>query len=97
MHLRWGRGPVRIPIPCRVLWVIEEPDRAGFAYATLPGHPECGIEQFTLTRTRTGLVRMHLDVVSGPGTWWARLGAPMARWAQEHMTRRYLRVLSEGP
>lgn len=29
---------------------IDEPDRQGFAYGTLPGHPESGIEQFTLTR-----------------------------------------------
>lgn len=24
---------------CRVVYVIDEPDRVGFAYGTLPGHP----------------------------------------------------------
>lgn len=94
VRLRVGIGPVRITAPCRVLWVIDEPDRAGFAYGTLPGHPESGIEQFTVTRTATGTVRFHLDVVSKPATWYARLGAPLSRIAQEIITRRYLRALS---
>ncbi|GAA1290894.1 DUF1990 domain-containing protein [Brachybacterium alimentarium] len=94
VHLRVGIGPLRITAPCRVLWVIDEPDRAGFAYGTLPGHPESGIEQFTVTRTATGTVGFHLDVVSKPATWYARLGAPLSRIAQEIITRRYLRALS---
>ncbi|HEX7349966.1 DUF1990 domain-containing protein, partial [Brachybacterium sp.] len=64
VHLRPGLGPLRLTAPCRVLWLVDEPDRQGFAYGTLPGHPESGIEQFTVTRTATGLVRFHLDVVS---------------------------------
>ena len=94
MHLRLGIGPLSILAPCRVLWVIDEPDRAGFAYGTLPGHPESGIEQFTVTRTDTGVVRFHLDAVSKPATWYARLGAPVSRLVQEVVTRRYLRALS---
>ena len=77
--------------------MIDEPDRAGFAYGTLPGHPESGIEQFTVTRTATGLVRCHLDVVSRPAAWYARLGAPVSRLVQELITRRYLRALSAPP
>ena len=97
VRLGVGLGPLRITAPCRVAWVIEEPDRAGFAYATLPGHPESGIEQFTVTRTATGLVRFHLDVVSKPAAWYARLGAPITRLVQEIVTRRYLRALSAPP
>ena len=40
MHL----GPVRAP--CRVVYVVDEPDRRGFAYGTLPGHAESGEELF---------------------------------------------------
>lgn len=93
-RLRLGIGPFTITAPCRVLQVIDEPDRQGFTYGTLPGHPESGIEQFTVTRTATGLVRVHLDAVSRPATWYARLGAPVTRLAQEIATRRYLRALS---
>ena len=94
VHLRIGAGPLQVTAPCRVLRVIDEPDRAGFAYGTLPGHPEAGIEQFLLTRTPTGLVRLHLDAVSRPATWYARLGAPAARLVQALVTKRYLRALS---
>jgi uncharacterized protein (UPF0548 family) len=39
-------GPVWITAPCRVTDVVDEPGRAGFTYATLPGHPEEGVETF---------------------------------------------------
>ncbi|WP_226832351.1 DUF1990 domain-containing protein [Brachybacterium sp. FME24] len=94
VRLRLGIWPFLITAPCRVLRVVDEPDRAGFAYATLPGHPESGIEEFTITRTATGLMRFHLDAVSKPATWYARLGAPVSRLVQEYCTRRYLRALS---
>jgi uncharacterized protein (UPF0548 family) len=32
-------------VPCRVVYVVDEPRRAGFAYGTLPGHPEIGGER----------------------------------------------------
>jgi uncharacterized protein (UPF0548 family) len=93
VHLRIGAGPLRITAPCRVLRVIDEPDRAGFAYGTLPGHPEAGIEEFVLSRSPTGLVRLDIDAVSRPATWYARLGAPLTRLVQARITRRYLRAL----
>ena len=37
-------GPVQAP--CRVVYVVDEPDRRGFAYGTLPGHAESGEELF---------------------------------------------------
>src|SRR5882757_8772560 len=39
-------GPVRAP--CQVVWTRHEPTSSGFAYGTLPGHPECGEEAFLL-------------------------------------------------
>ena len=74
--------------------MIDEPDRAGFAYGTLPGHPESGIEEFLLTRTATGEVRLDIDAVSRPAAWYARLGAPVARLVQARLTRRYLRAVT---
>ncbi|MGP9538042.1 DUF1990 family protein [Brachybacterium sp. AOP43-C2-M15] len=96
VRLRLGVGPLSVLAPCRVLWVVDEPDRAGFAYGTLPGHPESGIEQFTVSRSGNGTVRFHLDAVSRPATWYARLGGPVARLVQEVLTRRYLRALSSA-
>jgi uncharacterized protein (UPF0548 family) len=39
-------GPLRVAAPCRVVWAVREERRAGFAYGTLPGHPERGEEAF---------------------------------------------------
>src|SRR5689334_3058628 len=43
-------GLVGLAIPCRVVWTVTEPDRTGFAYGTLQGHPESGEESFIVTR-----------------------------------------------
>ena len=39
-----GAGAARVSAPCRVVYLVAEPGRAGFAYGTLPGHPERGEE-----------------------------------------------------
>jgi uncharacterized protein (UPF0548 family) len=42
--------------PCRVIRVVDEPDRRGFTYRTLPGHPESGEESFLLERREDGRI-----------------------------------------
>jgi len=76
-------------IPCRVVYVVDEPDRVGFAYGTLPGHPERGEEAFVVERASAG-VTFTITAFSRPATLLARLGAPVARRVQDLMTERYL-------
>lgn len=64
---------------CRLVYVIDEPDRFGFAYGTLPGHVECGEELFAVERTAEGRVRYVIKAFSRPRLWIARLGYPIAR------------------
>lgn len=87
-----GLGPLRAP--CRVVFVIDEPDRRGFAYGTLPGHPESGEELFAV-RYDPATDEVHGEVVafSRHGTWWSRLGAPITSLAQRVITSRYLTAL----
>jgi uncharacterized protein (UPF0548 family) len=33
---------------CRIVYVLDEPRRFGFAYGTLPGHAESGEERFSI-------------------------------------------------
>lgn len=82
-------GPV--PAPCRVVYVLDEPDRRGFAYGTLAGHPESGEELFSV-RYDPATDEVHAEVVafSRPATWWSRLGGPVTRLLQRVVTRRYL-------
>lgn len=85
-----GRGAV---VPCRVVRSIDEPTRAGFAYGTLPGHPETGEEAFVVTLAGDGAVVFGITAFSRQSWPLARAAAPVARLAQTVMVRRYLRTL----
>lgn len=91
--MRFGLGPLALRIPCRVVEVFDEPDRRGFAYATLPGHPECGEEWFVVDRDADGALRFSVTGVSRPATLLARVAGPVGRAVQDVMTRRYLASL----
>ncbi len=87
-----GLGPLRAP--CRVVYVIDEPDRRGFAYGTLPGHPETGEELFAVRYDPASqAVYAEVTAFSRHGTWWSRLAGPITSVAQRVISRRYLRAL----
>lgn len=92
VEMRLGLGPFAFTIPCRVTTSWHDDNHAGFIYATLPGHPECGEEKFELTRTNEGIV-FTACARSVPGHLLTRMGAPLARLVQRAMTRRYVRML----
>jgi uncharacterized protein (UPF0548 family) len=79
--------------PCRIVYVIDEADRYGFAYGTLPGHPEEGEETFVVERSGTDSVRFVVRAFSRPGDPLVKATAPAARMIQNLMTRRYLKAL----
>ncbi|HEX5740764.1 MAG TPA: DUF1990 domain-containing protein [Pilimelia sp.] len=84
-----GWGPLRVTAPCRVVYVVATPTARGFAYGTLPGHPECGEESFVVHRRGDGRVHLTVTAFSRHAWWAARLAAPLARLAQRYVTRRY--------
>jgi uncharacterized protein (UPF0548 family) len=92
VDMRFGVGPLALRIPCRIAYVVDEPDRAGFAYGTLPGHPETGEELFLLSRLGDGRLTFTLTAFSRPATRLARLGGPVSRAVQTRVTDRYLRA-----
>jgi len=77
--------------PCRVVYVVEERNRRGFAYGSLPGHAVRGEEMFGV-RYDPDDDAVYSEVVafSRPATWWSSLGAPILRVAQQIVTNRYL-------
>jgi uncharacterized protein (UPF0548 family) len=87
--LRWRI----LTIPCRVVYRIDEPNRRGFAYGTLPGHPERGEEAFVVTVTEAGEVRFRVRAFSRPASLLARAGGPVGRRVQRYMTDRYVDAL----
>ncbi|MER5867567.1 DUF1990 domain-containing protein [Kitasatospora sp. NPDC002040] len=97
--LRLGLPGLRLPrlvIPCRVVWTVEQPDRTGFAYGTLPGHPECGEESFVVSADANGDVWFEVTAFSRFGAWYARLGRPVAALLQHLAIERYLRVVARA-
>jgi uncharacterized protein (UPF0548 family) len=83
-------GPLRVIAGCRIVRIVDEPDRVGFAYGTLPSHPEEGEEQFMVTRSDDGAVRFDVVAFSRPHDLLTRLGGPIPRRLQTRATNRYL-------
>ena len=77
-------------VPCRIVYVTEEDRRFGFAYGTLPGHPERGEEAFHVRLAEDGAVSFEIVAFSRPASVLARLGHPINRLMQGRITRRYL-------
>ena len=87
-----GLGPLKAP--CRVVYVVDEPNRRGFAYGTLPGHAETGEELFAVRYDPIGeVVHAEVSAFSRHGTWWSRLAGPVTTLAQRLIARRYLAAL----
>ena len=91
--LRLGRGPIGVNAPVRVVYIVDEPRRKGFAYGTLPGHPESGEEAFVVELQDDDEVTLTISAFSRPSTLLARAGFPISRGIQSWVTRRYLRAV----
>lgn len=86
-------GPLKFTSPCRVVYVISEADKAGFAYGTLRGHPESGEESFVLEQHQDGTVTFTITAFSRPATLLARIAGPFGRVVQTRIAERYIRAL----
>jgi uncharacterized protein (UPF0548 family) len=86
-------GPFRVP--CRVVWTLAEPARAGFGYGTLPGHPERGEEAFVVEARADG-VWLVVSAFSRPAIWLTRAAGPLVvsfQYAYAHRLGRCVRKL----
>lgn len=85
-------GPVTVVAVNRVVAVVDEQRRWGFAYGTLPGHPESGEEAFEVVHRDDDSVvaRITVDAVPALPALIARLVAHPTRWASRHYAHRYL-------
>lgn len=88
-----GVGPLTRWLPCRVVYVVDEPRRAGWAYGTLPGHPEAGEERFLVVHEDDDTVTFVVEAFSRPAWWATRVAGPVARAVQRLVSERYVRAL----
>jgi uncharacterized protein (UPF0548 family) len=94
--LYFGWGLLRVRIPVRVVYLATAPRKQGFAYGTLPGHPEQGEEAFMVEWRPDDTVEVSITAFSRPGRWFTRLGRPVGRAVQRRVTERYLSALHEA-
>lgn len=89
-----GTPLLAVAAPCRIVRLIEEETRWGFAYGTLPGHPEQGEEAFVVSMSPDRSVRFEIVAFSRPGDALVRLLGPVGRSVQKVGTNGYLRALA---
>lgn len=87
-----GAGPLRLVVPCRVVWVETGGHTVGFGYGSLPGHPFTGEESFRVERDDAGVLWFVVDAFSRPAWRWL---VPLA-WAVPLVQHGYLRLLAHG-
>jgi uncharacterized protein (UPF0548 family) len=80
-------------IPCRVVWAQTDGDERGFAYGTLPGHPESGEESFVVRLTPEGDVVFEVRVFFRLASRAARLAGPLSLVLQRVTTRLYVAAI----
>jgi uncharacterized protein (UPF0548 family) len=88
-----GIGRLRFTAPAEVIWTASEPDRIGFAYGTLAGHPECGEESFVVTMGADKAVWFTVTAFSRPACWYTRLAGPVVPVLQRLYARQLGLVL----
>lgn len=88
-----GVGRLRLRGPCRVVRVVSEETRSGFAYGTLPGHPASGEESFLVEQDPQGGVWLTVTILSRPARWYLRAAGPAVRAFQWGYARRCGAVL----
>lgn len=69
----------------RIVYVVDERDRFGFAYGTLRDHAECGEERFLIERDAGEIVTYSIQACSRPHHPFTRIAHPWVR----HLQRRF--------
>lgn len=81
---------------CRIVYVIDDPNRFGFAYGTLADHVGCGEERFLIETEPDGSVWYDLRAFSRAGLLLTRIGYPWMRVLQRRFARESMAVMREA-
>lgn len=94
--VRLAIGPVKLDGPNRVVAVIDEPDRRGFAYGTLQGHPEHGEQLFLVAIDDAEVVTFTVKSFAKRASLLSLIGGPLNSRIQDQIVERYLMALLEA-
>lgn len=87
-------GPFHYRAPVRVVYVIEEESRCGFAYGTLPGHPSSGEEVFVVEHRGDDTVWFTFRAFTRPAGGIDRVFPYVLRTVHTQLIHRYLMALT---
>lgn len=90
VRIAFGLGPLALHGSCDVVWVVEEPRKAGFRYRTRPDHPEDGEESFVVDWGADDEVVVRISSRARPQMLIMRLAGPLGRLGAGLVNRRYL-------
>lgn len=79
--------------PARIVSMVEDDGRVGFAYGTVEGHAVAGEERFTVSRDAQGVVRYDITARSRLRHPLARLAGPIALRAQRRFAQASLQAM----
>ncbi len=79
----------------RIVYLVDERGKAGFAYGTLSNHIECGEELFYVEMRPDGSVWYGIQAFSRPRFLPARLAYPLARYFQRRFVRESLQAMKD--
>lgn len=96
VQLRRRFGPLPMTMPIRIVYVLDEPHRKGFAYGTLAGHPVSGEVAYIVERHADDSVHFILRSFSGPGKGLWALTYPIVLLLRGGFRDSYLQAL-KGP
>jgi uncharacterized protein (UPF0548 family) len=80
----WGVWATNV---ARIVYVVDEPRRFGFAYGTLPGHMAIGEERFLIDWDDADEVHFDVLAFSRPRHLLMKLGYPLVRRLQKRFGR----------
>lgn len=81
--------PMEVTAICKVVAIVAEGDSVGFAYGTLPKHPECGEESFVVSMREDDSVVLTVRAVSKPAVWFTKIAGPLGHAVQKRATNKY--------
>jgi len=86
-------GPVKVPVPVKVVYIIDEPNRVGFAYGSRNGSPAEFERLLLVEQGDDGGVWLTIRALSRPvGVRW-RIVLTVLRLGQRRYTHKYLTAL----
>ncbi len=83
-------GPLGVTATARIIDVVDEPERFGFTYSTLPHHPVDGEESFVVARNEDGELEIVVTAVWRGAVVANDLVPPLTRYLQNGAIGRYL-------